>query len=118
MRRDMDSCWREGAGMNDRICSCCGGSSEIRCKWINGDGEVARRLRCLNCRSTWTVVGDFTNFQFYGRRPVECIDTGEVYPSLASAAKAIWVTRSTMSAAVRLGFRAARKRWRYVEASS
>ena len=103
----------------DRACTFCGGNSEIRCKWRNRHGKIARRLRCLNCRATWTVTDEFTNLQFYGRKPVECVETGEVYPSVASAAKAVFVARSTLASALSLGYRAAGKKWRYatVEAS-
>ena len=50
---------------------------------------------------------------------MECVETGEVYPSVASAAKAVFVARSTLASALSLGYRAAGKKWRYatVEAS-
>ena len=101
--------------MSDRICKLCGGKSDIRCKWRNKEHKIARRLRCRDCRAKWTVTDDFTTIQFYGRRPVMCIESGEVYPSLTAAAKDVFVSVSTINAAVRLGYRAAGKLWRYAE---
>lgn len=47
-----------------------------------------------------------------GRKPVECIETGVVYPSITAAARALGVTESSVGQAVRKGVRCKGHHWR------
>lgn len=45
---------------------------------------------------------------------VRNVDTGEIYPSIVSAAKAVWIHKSTLSGCIRKGWRCAGYRWEKV----
>eukprot|EP00808_Paulinella_micropora_P002543 g78978.t1 len=48
-------------------------------------------------------------------RPVRCLETGQVYPSISCAARSVHVVQQTLSKAVRKGGRAAGFRWMYAD---
>lgn len=99
---------------NSRICVQCGGVGAVRYVSRDDTGAERRRLRCGQCGERWWLVGHLVSLQTYRRRPVECVESGEVFSSMTAAARDVFVTRETMRGAVRFGHRAGGVHWRYL----
>ncbi|MBP8289483.1 MAG: hypothetical protein KAX51_06740 [Chromatiaceae bacterium] len=48
-----------------------------------------------------------------GRKPVVCVETGEMYPSITAAAHALMVSESSVSLAIRKGGRCQGRHWKF-----
>ena len=70
--------------------------------WLIGDEAAAR------------IVAAEHSARGY-HRPILCIDTGEIFPSVRAAARAKYVTRGCICQAIRRGGKSAGLRWAYLD---
>lgn len=98
--------------MSGHRCERCGARGACRGAHLRRDGTVTRRIHCSACPHRWTIRGG------EWRRPrqtrVRCVETGQEFVSITTAARSCYVTPQTLWQAVARGQRAGGYRWERV----
>eukprot|EP00808_Paulinella_micropora_P009203 g5179.t1 len=89
---------------------------------LNGKTGMRKVVSARRKLATSQVKGEVKRFKkvirttrFKKRWPVQCVETGEMYPSVLAAARALGVKQPTMSRALSRGYNVVGKRWTYVK---